>query len=111
MGPMGFVALISGWISTEVGRLPYTIYGHLRTADSISPEPAAAVGSSLLAYIFVFLVIFAAGIYFILRLMGKAPPPHEAGPPPDIPLCAVGFFLVLVLLCFFFGGCVFCFLF
>ena len=90
MGPMGFVALISGWITTEVGRQPYTIYGHLRTVDSVSPVPAAAVGGSLLAYIIVYLVIFAAGTYFILRLMGKAPAPHEAEPPPDIPIRAAG---------------------
>lgn len=90
MGPMGFVALISGWVTTEVGRQPYTVYGLLRTADSVSPVPAAAVGGSLLAYVVVYLVIFAAGIYFILRLMGKAPMPHAPEPPPDIPIRAAG---------------------
>ena len=33
MGPMGFVAVIAGWVTTEVGRQPYTIYGLLRTAE------------------------------------------------------------------------------
>ena len=37
MGPAGFVAVIAGWVTTEVGRQPYTVYGLLRTADSASP--------------------------------------------------------------------------
>ena len=43
MGPAGFVAVIAGWITTEVGRQPWTIYGLLRTADSASPLAAPAV--------------------------------------------------------------------
>ena len=37
MGPAGFVALLAGWMVTEVGRQPLTVYGVLRTADSVSP--------------------------------------------------------------------------
>jgi cytochrome bd ubiquinol oxidase subunit I len=37
MGPSGLVAVLAGWITTEVGRQPYTVYGLLRTADSVSP--------------------------------------------------------------------------
>ena len=47
MGPSGFIAVIAGWITTEVGRQPYTIYGLLRTADSVSPLAAPAVATSL----------------------------------------------------------------
>ena len=47
MGPSGFVAVLAGWITTEVGRQPYTVYGLLRTADSISPIAAPAVAASL----------------------------------------------------------------
>ena len=54
MGPAGFVAVLAGWITTEVGRQPYTVYGLLRTADSVSPIDAAAVGSSLIAFIVVY---------------------------------------------------------
>jgi cytochrome d ubiquinol oxidase subunit I len=39
MGPSGFVAVLAGWITTEVGRQPYTVYGLLRTAQSVSPTP------------------------------------------------------------------------
>lgn len=90
MGPAGFVALISGWITTEVGRQPYTVYGQLRTADSVSPIPATEVGGSLLAYIIVYLTIFAVGAYFIFRLMRKGPAPREPERPPDIPIRAAG---------------------
>ena len=34
MGPAGFVAVLAGWITTEVGRQPYTVYGLLTTAQS-----------------------------------------------------------------------------
>ena len=45
----GFVAVIAGWVTTEVGRQPYTVYGLLRTADSVSPLDAPAVATSLIA--------------------------------------------------------------
>jgi len=73
MGPAGFVALIAGWITTEVGRQPYTVYGLLRTADSVSPVAAPAVASSLLAFIVVYVIVFGAGIFYLLRLMRHEP--------------------------------------
>ena len=38
MAPLGFVAVLAGWTTTEVGRQPWTVYGLLRTADSVSPS-------------------------------------------------------------------------
>lgn len=78
MGPSGFLAVLAGWITTEVGRQPYTIYGLLTTQDSLSPIDAPAVGTSLIAFIVVYFVVFGAGIYYILRLMGRAPDAGEA---------------------------------
>ena len=69
MGPSGFVAVLAGWITTEVGRQPYTVYGLLRTADSVSPIDAPAVAASLVAFIVVYFAVFGAGIFYILRLM------------------------------------------
>ncbi|MCA1767405.1 MAG: cytochrome ubiquinol oxidase subunit I, partial [Idiomarina sp.] len=46
MGPMSFVAVIAGWIVTEVGRQPWVIYGLLRTADAASPIDKAGVAGS-----------------------------------------------------------------
>lgn len=73
MAPSGLVAVLAGWITTEVGRQPYTIYGYLRTADSAAPLDAAAVGSSLIAFVIVYFAVFGAGTYYILRLMNRAP--------------------------------------
>ena len=47
MGPSGFVAVIAGWVTTEVGRQPWTVYGHLLTAQSHSPLAAPAIAASL----------------------------------------------------------------
>lgn len=74
MGPSGFIAVIAGWITTEVGRQPYTVYGLLRTADSASPLDAPAVAVSLLAFIVVYAALFGVGVWYVLRLMSA--PPH-----------------------------------
>jgi cytochrome d ubiquinol oxidase subunit I len=78
MGPAGFVAVLAGWITTEVGRQPYTVYGLLTTAQSASPASAAVVGGSLLAFIVVYFAAFGVGIFYILRLMNVAPVAEEA---------------------------------
>lgn len=90
MGPSGFVAVIAGWVTTEVGRQPYTVYGMLRTAESVSPLQAPAVATSLLAFICVYFVVFGAGVYYILRLMSHPPQHGEAGPSAAIPARAAG---------------------
>ncbi len=74
MGPSGFVAVIAGWITTEVGRQPWTVYGVLRTADSASPLDAPAVATSLIAFVVVYFAVFGVGTWYILRLMSH--PPH-----------------------------------
>jgi cytochrome d ubiquinol oxidase subunit I len=78
MGPSGFVAVLAGWVTTEVGRQPFTIYGLLRTADSASPLDSPAVAASLLAFVIVYFAVFGMGIWYLLSLMKKAPEAHEA---------------------------------
>ena len=90
MGPAGFVAILAGWITTEAGRQPYTVYGLLRTIDSASPIAAAAVGSSLIAFIVVYFGAFGAGTFYILRLMSRPPLAHEPEPDPRLPQHAAG---------------------
>ena len=84
MTPMGFVAVLAGWITTEVGRQPYTVYGLLTTAQSISPISAPAIGASLLAFIIVYFAVYAAGIFYLFRLAAGSPdgvaPTLEPGP-------------------------------
>ena len=71
MGPSGFVAVLAGWITTEVGRQPFTVYGLLRTGDSLAPIDAPAVATSLVAFIIVYFFVFGAGTLFILKMMNK----------------------------------------
>ena len=90
MGPSGFAAVLAGWITTEVGRQPWTVQGLLTTAQSASPIDAAAVGASLIAFVVVYFALFGAGTFYILRLMNRAPHPAEPGLPPEAPVRASG---------------------
>ena len=92
MGPSGFIAVLAGWITTEVGRQPYTVYGLLRTADSLAPVDAPAVAASLIAFIVVYFAVFGAGTFYLLRMMNiraatpklglRDGPIRTAGPTP-----------------------------
>jgi len=90
MGPAGFVAVLAGWFTTEVGRQPFTVYGLLRTADAASPLAAPAVGSSLLAFVVVYFIVYAAGLTYLFRLMATPPLHGEAGPSREAPVRAAG---------------------
>jgi cytochrome bd ubiquinol oxidase subunit I len=89
MGPAGFVAVIAGWVTTEVGRQPWVIYGLLRTRDAVSPIAAPAVSGSLIAFVIVYFIVFAAGILYILKLMGR-PPGGEGPDEPEAPIRTAG---------------------
>ena len=80
MGPSGFVAIVAGWVTTEVGRQPYTVYGLLLTGDSASPVDAPAVAASLTAFVVVYLVVFGFGIWYVLRMMRNGPVETESLP-------------------------------
>ncbi|HEX2759322.1 MAG TPA: cytochrome ubiquinol oxidase subunit I, partial [Rhizomicrobium sp.] len=90
MTPSGLVAVIAGWVTTEVGRQPYTIYKLLRTTESAAPLAAPAVASSLAAFAVVYFIVFAAGLFYILRLMGQPPHAGERGVEAGAPLRSAG---------------------
>jgi cytochrome d ubiquinol oxidase subunit I len=70
--PVGYVAVIAGWVTTEVGRQPYVVYGLLRTADAVTPMLTGSnVVASLLAYIAVYILVFGAGGYYLVRLVQR----------------------------------------
>ncbi len=80
MMPSGFVALLAGWFVTEIGRQPYTAYGVIRTAESVSPAISGPqVAWSLLAFVVMYCCVFGAGSYYILRLIGAGIPANESG--------------------------------
>lgn len=90
MGPTGFLAVLAGWITTEVGRQPYTVYGLLRTSESASAIAAPAVQSSLIAFFVVYLTVFGAGTFYVLRLMARTPEGDMGGLDPNVPQRASG---------------------
>ena len=92
MGPMGFVAVICGWIVAEVGRQPWVITGILRTSAAVSPVGAGEVSASLIGFLTVYAVVFTAGVLFILRLMARGPAAEPEAPAqgPRAPGSALG---------------------
>ncbi|MEO9132172.1 MAG: cytochrome ubiquinol oxidase subunit I [Sphingomonas sp.] len=95
VAPLGFVAVLAGWTTTEVGRQPWTVYGLLRTADSVSPSLTGSdVLLSLLGYMIAYLVMFPAGILLMARIVRKGPDALAAGTPveggrPGLPVQAL----------------------
>jgi cytochrome d ubiquinol oxidase subunit I len=77
--PAGFLAVLAGWVTTEVGRQPFVVYGLLRTAEASSPIRAEGVAASLVLFVAAYGLIFSAGTYYILRLIGHGP--EAAGAP------------------------------
>jgi cytochrome d ubiquinol oxidase subunit I len=80
MGPAGFVAVIAGWITTEVGRQPFTVYGILKTMDSASPIDAPAITASLLVFIVTYFLVFGAGTYYIFKQFAINPDTDKTHP-------------------------------
>ena len=82
VAPFGFFAVLAGWITTEVGRQPWTVYGLLRTADSVSPSLTGAnVAVSLAFYVVVYLIMFPTGIAFMAGIVRRGP--QEPSPEPE----------------------------
>jgi cytochrome bd ubiquinol oxidase subunit I len=87
--PLGFLAVLAGWTTTEVGRQPWTVYGLLRTSDSVSPSLTGFdVVLSLVGYGVVYLIMFPFGVAVMARIVRNGPlepfiepDPVEAGRP------------------------------
>jgi cytochrome d ubiquinol oxidase subunit I len=73
MTPAGVLATLGGWYTAEIGRQPYVIYGLLRTADAVSPVPAATLLTTLIAFVCVYAVFFSAFLIFTARLVRRGP--------------------------------------
>ncbi|RYZ40327.1 MAG: hypothetical protein EOP49_29620, partial [Sphingobacteriales bacterium] len=63
------------WVTTEVGRQPWVVYGVLRTKDALSPVSAEQVGLTLIIFVVVYCVVFGVGIYYMLKLLKQGPQP------------------------------------
>jgi len=73
MTPSGIIATLAGWYVAETGRQPWVIYGILRTVDAISPVPARALLSTLIAFVCVYAVFITAFLVFAFRLIRSGP--------------------------------------
>src|SRR5215469_3040134 len=72
--PSGFIAVLAGWFTAEVGRQPWVVYGLLRTKDAVTPSlKTGDVLLSLACYVGVYSVIYAFGLYYIYRLLRDGP--------------------------------------
>ena len=72
--PAGFIAIITGWYTAEVGRQPWAVYGLLRTEDAITPSLTGGEALfSLIVYITVYLVIYSFGLTYIFRQLKQGP--------------------------------------
>ncbi|MEP9378552.1 cytochrome ubiquinol oxidase subunit I [Aquabacter sp. CN5-332] len=90
--PLGFCAILAGWVVTEQGRQPWVAYNILRTADAISPVSGTAVAVTLALFVIVYGIVFSMGIYYINRLIVKGPTGSAIEPPrhdrPSRPIAA-----------------------
>lgn len=84
--PLGFIAVLAGWTTTEAGRQPWVVYGHLRTADAASPVSAHAVTLSLILFVIVYNALLAAFAWYAGRvaLMGPRPETADTALPPTL---------------------------
>jgi cytochrome d ubiquinol oxidase subunit I len=92
--PLPFVAILTGWFTAEVGRQPWTVYGVLRTADSVTPFLTARSATiSLVVYCVIYIFIFAFGSFYIHRLLRMGPVGNLVLPPmaavPNRPMSVV----------------------
>jgi cytochrome d ubiquinol oxidase subunit I len=72
--PSGFIAILTGWFTAEVGRQPWVVYGLLRTAKAVTPSLTAVdVAVSLAGYVLVYAVFVSFGVYYIVKLVQDGP--------------------------------------
>ncbi|MEN7341763.1 MAG: cytochrome ubiquinol oxidase subunit I [Pseudomonadota bacterium] len=70
----GWVGVLSGWYTTEIGRQPFLVTGVLKTADAIGPVTGGAVATTLLIYLVLYSVLifaYISAVYYLARQAGK----------------------------------------
>ncbi len=80
----GWVAVLAGWYTTEVGRQPWLATGVLRTADAASLVPAPMIATTLAMYVALYAFLLVAYVSVLFYLAGKASPSATLGASPEI---------------------------
>lgn len=83
--PLGFVATVSGWMTAEIGRQPWIVYGMMRTAEGVSPIAAGNVLWSIMMFGVFFAIIGATYLYFTVKALRKGPDLQSPVPAVQIP--------------------------
>jgi cytochrome d ubiquinol oxidase subunit I len=73
-GPLALIALVAGWVVTEVGRQPWVVYRYMRTSDAVTGAGGVPVGYATLALVYLGVAI---GVVWILRRLARSPMPVE----------------------------------
>lgn len=84
MGPTGVLAILAGWMTAEIGRQPWVVYGVMRTKDAVSDHALATVGTTLAVLVTMYVIVFGTGVSYMLKLMsvgpdGSSEPPEDSG--------------------------------
>ncbi|MDR3518836.1 MAG: cytochrome ubiquinol oxidase subunit I [Azospirillaceae bacterium] len=79
MGPAGLIAILAGWLTTEIGRQPWVVYGVMRTVDAVSNHSVLALTMTLIVFVVTYFAVFGFGVTLMLRLVGQEPGPHDPG--------------------------------
>jgi cytochrome d ubiquinol oxidase subunit I len=79
--PLGFLAVIAGWTTTEAGRQPWTVYNVMRTAQSVTPSLTGFdVLLSLIGYMAVYCILFPMGLWMVARIVRGGVTAHQDAP-------------------------------
>lgn len=70
----GWVAVLAGWYTTEIGRQPYLVYGILKTSEALGPVPSPMLGTTLFMYLALYAVLttaYIAVVFYLAKTAGK----------------------------------------
>ncbi len=73
MGPAGLIALLAGWLTTEIGRQPWVVYGVMRTENAVSNHSALTMSATLIFFVVVYAAVFGSGVSYMLKLVAEGP--------------------------------------
>jgi cytochrome d ubiquinol oxidase subunit I len=78
MGPAGVIAILTGWMTAEIGRQPWVVYGVMRTKDAVADHALATVGTTLAVFVVMYVIVFGTGVGYMLNFMRLGPDDSSA---------------------------------
>ena len=82
MGPAGLAAILAGWVTTEMGRQPWVVYGVMRTSDAVSNHSVMAVSGTLGLFVVMYFAVFGTGVFYLIKLVTRGPDQADLAAPP-----------------------------